>query len=275
MHFTQRKSLWLMSLTLFILGGLVSADDQEQPPQDSNQVNPENRFTAPFPHGNFMFRIDRNGRPMLYSAPVQPGRLRPFEIIGDAGFEADGHQEAFDENRLVIGAVLRPLPEGVHGLLGIEEGQGFLLTDILPEGPAAQAGVQQNDLLLELNGEPVKSITKFRETLEELGSVEVTIQLRRKLDTLELKVLPVKFSDIPREELNFTGQKPEMRNSFNMLEFPQTITQWHMPQMSDAANSRLDELHKDIESLREQMTEEQQSIRDALDSLRKDLQKKD
>ena len=41
--------------------------------------------------------------------------------------------------------------------MGIETGTGILLTEVYEGGPAACAGLQVDDVIIEINGEPVYS----------------------------------------------------------------------------------------------------------------------
>ncbi|TVQ66816.1 MAG: Do family serine endopeptidase [Balneolaceae bacterium] len=47
-------------------------------------------------------------------------------------------------------------------VLGLERARGFLVGDVVPEGPAADAGIREGDVILRLNGSEVRNWTDFR-----------------------------------------------------------------------------------------------------------------
>jgi len=56
-----------------------------------------------------------------------------------------------------MGLLPDDLTEAERSVMGIETGTGILLTDVYEGGPAASAGLQVNDVIIEMNGEPVYS----------------------------------------------------------------------------------------------------------------------
>ncbi len=65
------------------------------------------------------------------------------------------------ENGRVVRGYMGLLPDDMTNAerfaAGIETGNGILLTEVYDDGPAAAAGLQVNDIILEMNGEPVYS----------------------------------------------------------------------------------------------------------------------
>lgn len=59
--------------------------------------------------------------------------------------------------RTWIGLWVRPLERDQALALGIEPPRGLLVTRVAPTGPAQEAGVESDDIILELSGEPVSS----------------------------------------------------------------------------------------------------------------------
>ena len=72
-----------------------------------------------------------------------------------------GVVEQIKQNGRVIRGYMGLLPDDLTNservALGIESGNGILLTDVYAGGPAAEAGLLVGDVILEMNGEPVFS----------------------------------------------------------------------------------------------------------------------
>ncbi len=78
----------------------------------------------------------------------------PVDLVG-------GVVEQIKLNGRVIRGYMGLLPDDLTNservALGIEGGNGILLTEVYADGPAAQAELRQGDVILEMNGEPVFS----------------------------------------------------------------------------------------------------------------------
>ncbi|MEW4489372.1 PDZ domain-containing protein [Thalassoglobus sp. JC818] len=199
------------SVPLLWSGGKAAHLKADQPAEtDSSETASDPAALSEVPENiREILIFDSFGRPRLFrmegGRPVElppPGAAIPFQNM----------EQAVDQNRIVIGAVLKPLPEGLHGLLGIEEGVGFLIIHVLEDGPAAQAGILEHDLLLELDSTPIRSIPEFREIIERFHDREMDVKVRRKQEVLNLKVRPVTWSQIEADDLQRMEQEvpPEM-----------------------------------------------------------------
>ncbi len=56
-----------------------------------------------------------------------------------------------------MGLLPDDLTEAERSVMGIETGTGILLTEVYEGGPAASAGLEVDDVIIEMNGEPVYS----------------------------------------------------------------------------------------------------------------------
>ncbi|MBN1679938.1 MAG: RIP metalloprotease RseP [Anaerolineae bacterium] len=72
--------------------------------------------------------------------------------------------------------------------------------DIMPDSPAAAAGLQEGDILLELNGEEIKSADRFNTSISDQANETVTLLVQRDGEPFELALTaqPVESSDVER-----------------------------------------------------------------------------
>jgi serine protease Do len=87
-----------------------------------------------------------------------------------------------------------PASRGEGGRLGLSvepvrgSGRGVEVTGVDPEGPAAQAGIQQGDVLEEVNGTPVRSAADLRSAVTRSKDKPALLLVRRGDDTIYVAV---------------------------------------------------------------------------------------
>ena len=151
-------------------------------------------FTAP-PRGDFggAALIDRDGR------LIGIGSL----IVNDAGQEGrpiPGNMFVpIDELKPILGDLLangrRSDPPRPWLGVTLEEHRGRLfVTRVSPDGPAAGAGIEADDLILGIGGAPVFGLADFYRKLWSLGDAGVTVPLDL-LQGVETKTTPVRSGD--------------------------------------------------------------------------------
>jgi serine protease Do len=98
-----------------------------------------------------------------------------------------------------LGVSLQPLSAELADSLGVPGKQGAVVASTMPGGPAAAAGLQQNDVILAFDKIPVEDYHHFqRLTAETRAGSKVVLQVLRKKKTIEL---PVTVTEAPDEGL--------------------------------------------------------------------------
>ena len=98
-----------------------------------------------------------------------------------------------------LGVSLQPLSAELADSLGVPGKQGAVVASTMPGGPAAAAGLQQNDVILAFDKIPVEDYHHFqRLTAETRAGSKVLLQVLRKKKTIEL---PVTVAEAPDEGL--------------------------------------------------------------------------
>ncbi len=88
-----------------------------------------------------------------------------------------------------LGVSLQPIDKDLSEALGLDKAEGALVADIVADSPAAKAGVEQGDIILEVNDVPVKTPASIRNDvmLNEPGTV-VKLKINRKGKIMIIKV---------------------------------------------------------------------------------------
>src|SRR6266568_323649 len=131
--------------------------------------------------------------------PQPPGPHGPPGIPG-------GHDEAPKVPMTFLGVETSQVPTVVSEQLGLAKGLGLVVDYVLPDSPAAAAGIQQNDILKMLNDQILIEPTQLRKLLQTFSDgAEVTLTILRKGQeqkvTVKLtkKEMPQRHSLMPGE----------------------------------------------------------------------------
>ncbi|MBV9241679.1 MAG: DegQ family serine endoprotease [Acidobacteria bacterium] len=89
-----------------------------------------------------------------------------------------------------LGLTLEPLTDRMAKQLGLDSASGLVVTDVDPTGPAAEAGIDQGDVILEINRKNVNSVADAKSAIEASGNKPVLILMSRKGQTLYVTVNP-------------------------------------------------------------------------------------
>lgn len=64
--------------------------------------------------------------------------------------------------RAYLGIVLQPVDKELCDALSLDKAEGILISDVVKGSPAAEAGIQQGDIIIQYNDKPAKNVNKFR-----------------------------------------------------------------------------------------------------------------
>ncbi len=80
-----------------------------------------------------------------------------------------------------LGVVTQPVPPALSNQLGLDEGFGLVVEDVLPGSPAAAAGIHRHDILKRINDQHLISQDQLATLVQAAGKdVEVTLTVLRK-----------------------------------------------------------------------------------------------
>jgi serine protease Do len=108
-----------------------------------------------------------------------------------------------------LGVSIQSVTPDLAKAMKLEERQGALVSDVVPGGPAAKAGIRQGDVIVGFNGESIKGSHDLPAVVAKTPvGQEATVTLRRDGKTQKLPVTVGKLASeqVGREESTPTGQ---------------------------------------------------------------------
>jgi len=162
-----------------------------------------------------------------------------------------------------IGVQCAEVMPALSSHLNLAEHEGVLVEGVVPESPAAKAGVEQYDVILSVNGKPVAKIEDIISTVNEVKDAEMTISAIRKGQPVELKVTPEKRPDSAKLPV-----RPPRQGFFRSFGPGAMMEEWN-PDSPDGAipediRRMFEQLHKQME---DQMKNLPESGRFGMESL--------
>lgn len=92
--------------------------------------------------------------------------------------------------RAYLGVVLQPIDKELSSAMGLDKVDGILISDIVKESPAAKAGLQQGDVILEYNGSKIKNLNQFRNDIAMMQpGKSIELKILRNGETLDFTIV--------------------------------------------------------------------------------------
>src|SRR3989441_11711637 len=143
--------------------------------------------------------------------PSPPGQ--PGQPPGGPGGDRDRHEKKVPVT--FLGVETSEVPNVVSEQLGLAKGFGLVVDYVVPDGPAAAAGVQQNDIIKMLNDQILTEpdqLSKLVRSYSEGTTVNLTVLRKGKEEKIDVKMtkkeIPERSQFDPgrlRHNLNFNG----------------------------------------------------------------------
>ncbi len=202
----KKNTLRFLTVLTLALGAALAVAQEERPPQPRGSPQPpqppnreRERGPGPPPREGQRGERREGARPpdgeRRYDGPRDSrGERRPEgDRRPDNAWNFHLPPPAPPKPTRYLGVVTAPIPPALAAQLGLAEGFGMVVSDVLPDSPAAQAGVQKWDVLTKFNDQRIISAEQFATLVRaEAKDAGATLTLIRKAQ--EQKV-PVKVGE--------------------------------------------------------------------------------
>jgi serine protease Do len=133
-------------------------------------------------------KVERSGQ-----ALELPVTLSEFNLEADSRGEREGPVPGGGEKGALRGVSVQGLTPDIRRELQTPEGtQGVVITEIDPDSAASAAGLQQGDIIVQVNRKPVTTVSEFNKTVSEGASRESTLLLVKRGQGTQFVVVPNK-----------------------------------------------------------------------------------
>ena len=92
-----------------------------------------------------------------------------------------------------VNTTVTPEPKGLesYGTMGCVPDQPNIITELEPDMPAEKAGLKVDDVIIAIDGQPIKAIAQMIRMLQQTKEKPIDITVQRGTQTLTLKMAPV------------------------------------------------------------------------------------
>lgn len=133
-------------------------------------------------------KIDRGGQ--MLDLPVT---LSEFNLEAEGKGDNEGNLPSGGEKGALKGLSVQALTPELRQQLQTPEGtQGVVITDVDPDSAASAAGLQQGDIIVQVDRKPVSTVSEFNAAVKAGASRESTLLLVKRGQGTQFVVVPNK-----------------------------------------------------------------------------------
>ncbi|TVQ68471.1 MAG: DegQ family serine endoprotease [Balneolaceae bacterium] len=147
----------------------------------------------------------------INTAIASPSGTGGFQGIGFAvpsNMARNVMESIIETGRVVrgfVGIQFQPVDESLARALDLPQARGIIVTEVVDDSPASEAGIQSEDVILKFNGRNIQSPSDFRRRVAEMmPGTEITLTINR--DGQE-KDLTVVLGEFPSDEIAAADQE--------------------------------------------------------------------
>lgn len=152
--------------------------------EDGNSLR--NRIAATQPGSEVTLTVMREGKEQQIKVTL--GELSSETAVNERENPQGNQNAPSGEQSGRLGLGLQPLTPEFKRQLQSNADRGLVVTEVDPNGPAAEAGIREQDVILEINRQPVTSFEEVQAALEKSGDRPVLILMERRGQVVFLTV---------------------------------------------------------------------------------------
>lgn len=114
----------------------------------------------------------------------------PAFVTVDFTRELEAQVDLNVEQPYRIGVTLSELDLTLRQHLKLGETEGLLITEVVPDSPAASVGLQANDILIRCNDDPITTVELINQKIQQIKSNPARFRVIRSGDPLDVVVTP-------------------------------------------------------------------------------------
>ncbi len=182
------QSLWIGSTAVVLLGAAVALAN-DAPDETQAQVR-EDQATVVVEPGR---RSERDVRVQVFN------KLRPSRLVRGQATPADvliggefGPPEVVKLGEYWLGVECRQAAGPLCAQLGLPEGHGLVAENVVPDSPAAKAGIERFDVLVKAGDKPLAGVRDLIEAVEQAEDNELGLELIRRGQKQTVQATPAK-----------------------------------------------------------------------------------
>ena len=155
--------------------------------EDSNVLR--NKVAGTLPGTEIKLTILRDGAAKELTATLEEFNIET--AAGKDGPAGPGAEPGREGEGGKLGLSLQPVTPQLERQLQLDPGtEGLVVTDVDPDGVAADAGIERGDVILEINRKSVKSVEEVQSALESTGTRPILLLITRRGQTVFVTVRP-------------------------------------------------------------------------------------
>ncbi|MFN0277258.1 MAG: Do family serine endopeptidase [Pyrinomonadaceae bacterium] len=148
-----------------------------------------NKIAGTAPGTEVNITLLRDGKEIELTAKLDEFDLDSARNVERGNREGDDSSPQEQSGKLGLG--LEPLTPQIAKRLGLDsDSEGVVVTDVDPNGPAAEAQIERGDVILEMNRKPVSSLADVQLALGSAGDKAILMLVSRRGQTTYLTVKP-------------------------------------------------------------------------------------
>jgi S1-C subfamily serine protease len=146
-----------------------------------------NTIASTQPGSTVTMTVSRNGQEQQIKAAL--GEFKAEKGEDDENAPATGTSDKTQTGKLGLG--VQPLTPEIARQLELPAGtQGLVVSEVDPSGPAADAGIEEGDVIVSVNQQPVRSMAELKASIDRSGTRPVLLLVNRTGTTLFVTVKP-------------------------------------------------------------------------------------